>query len=109
MLEVLSTGGRAGLSDDRLLELYRLMRRVRALDQEAINLQRQGELTAYAPLTGQEACQVAAPTPWSRATSPSPPTASWESPSPGASTWPPTCSPTAASGTAGCTTRWRRR
>jgi len=58
MLEVLSTGGRAGLSDDRLLELYRLMRRVRALDLEAVNLQRQGELTAYAPLTGQEACQV---------------------------------------------------
>src|SRR5947208_1563626 len=47
-----------GLSDEQLLALYRLMRRVRALDQEAVNLQRQGELTAYAPLSGQEACQV---------------------------------------------------
>jgi pyruvate dehydrogenase E1 component alpha subunit len=58
MLEVLESGGRAGLEDDQLRELYRLMRRTRALDLEAINLQRQGELTAYAPLTGQEACQV---------------------------------------------------
>ena len=58
MLEVLANGGRAGLSDEQLLALYRLMRRVRALDQEAVNLQRQGELTAYAPLSGQEACQV---------------------------------------------------
>jgi 2-oxoisovalerate dehydrogenase E1 component alpha subunit len=58
MLEVLGTGERAGLSDEQLRTLYRLMRRVRALDLEAINLQRQGELAAYAPLTGQEACQV---------------------------------------------------
>jgi 2-oxoisovalerate dehydrogenase E1 component alpha subunit len=60
MLEVLGTGGHAalGLEAARLRELYRLMRRVRALDVEAMNLQRQGELTAYAPLAGQEAAQV---------------------------------------------------
>jgi 2-oxoisovalerate dehydrogenase E1 component alpha subunit len=60
MVEVLDAGGAAalGLAPDQLLELYTLMRRVRALDLEAVNLQRQGELTAYAPLTGQEACQA---------------------------------------------------
>ena len=58
MLQVLGTGERAGLTDEQLIQLYRLLRRVRALDQDAINLQRQGELTAYAPLAGQEACQV---------------------------------------------------
>jgi len=39
-------------------ELYRLMALTRRLDQEAVALQRQGELTAFPPLTGQEAAQV---------------------------------------------------
>jgi 2-oxoisovalerate dehydrogenase E1 component alpha subunit len=41
-----------------LLALYRMMLRVRALNDEAINLQRQGVLPAFAPCTGQEAAQV---------------------------------------------------
>jgi 2-oxoisovalerate dehydrogenase E1 component alpha subunit len=39
-------------------ELYRFMALTRRLDQEAVALQRQGELTAFPPLTGQEAAQV---------------------------------------------------
>lgn len=41
-----------------LPELYRQMSVVRAIDREAINLQRTGVLPAYAPLIGQEAAQV---------------------------------------------------
>jgi 2-oxoisovalerate dehydrogenase E1 component alpha subunit len=41
-----------------LLALYAQMRRVRALNDEAIALQRQGALTGFAPCTGQEAAQV---------------------------------------------------
>ena len=38
---------------------YRLMLLARRLDEEAIRLQRQGELVAFPPLAGQEAAQVA--------------------------------------------------
>jgi 2-oxoisovalerate dehydrogenase E1 component beta subunit len=41
-----------------LLALYRQMARVRRLNDEAIALQRQGVLPAFAPCTGQEAAQV---------------------------------------------------
>jgi pyruvate dehydrogenase E1 component alpha subunit len=64
MLQVMEADGSApgvdalGLDPERLRELYRLLVLVRALDQEAINLQRQGEFAAYAPLVGQEASQV---------------------------------------------------
>ncbi|MFB6077086.1 MAG: pyruvate dehydrogenase (acetyl-transferring) E1 component subunit alpha, partial [Candidatus Nanohaloarchaea archaeon] len=46
------------LSDDDLLEMYRLMRRARRLDEKAIALQRRGEIGTYAPAIGQEAAQV---------------------------------------------------
>jgi 2-oxoisovalerate dehydrogenase E1 component alpha subunit len=38
---------------------YRLMLLARRLDEEAVRLQRQGELVAFPPLAGQEAAQVA--------------------------------------------------
>jgi pyruvate dehydrogenase E1 component alpha subunit len=41
-----------------LTELYRRMAVIRALDQEAIALQRQGAILGFAPCTGQEAAQV---------------------------------------------------
>ncbi|MEX0705740.1 MAG: pyruvate dehydrogenase (acetyl-transferring) E1 component subunit alpha, partial [Nitriliruptoraceae bacterium] len=46
------------LSDDLLRDLYRWMVVTRAVDQEAINLQRQGQLAVYASCLGQEAAQV---------------------------------------------------
>ena len=64
MLQVMEADGSApglaalGLDSEKLRRLYYLLRLVRALDLEAVNLQRQGEFAAYAPLTGQEACQV---------------------------------------------------
>ncbi|HEX6350527.1 MAG TPA: thiamine pyrophosphate-dependent dehydrogenase E1 component subunit alpha [Candidatus Dormibacteraeota bacterium] len=48
----------AALSAVQHRELYRLMALTRRVDQEAVALQRQGELTAFPPLTGQEAAQV---------------------------------------------------
>jgi 2-oxoisovalerate dehydrogenase E1 component alpha subunit len=47
------------LATERLRELYRLMLLTRRLDEEAVALQRQGVLTAFPPLTGQEAAQCA--------------------------------------------------
>lgn len=47
------------LSEEELLELYRLMKRSRRLDEKAIALQRRGEIGTYAPAIGQEAAQVA--------------------------------------------------
>jgi pyruvate dehydrogenase E1 component alpha subunit len=47
------------LTIERLQELYRLMLFTRRLDEEAVALQRQGVLTAFPPLTGQEAAQCA--------------------------------------------------
>ncbi len=46
------------LSEEDLLELYRLMKRSRRLDEKAIALQRRGEIGTYAPAIGQEAAQV---------------------------------------------------
>jgi pyruvate dehydrogenase E1 component alpha subunit len=46
------------LSDERLLELYRGMKRARRLDERAIALQRRGESGTVAPAIGQEAAQV---------------------------------------------------
>ncbi len=55
--------------DERLRELYRMMVTCRRLDQEALNLQRQGELGLWGPFAGHEAAQVGAaiamaPTDW---------------------------------------------
>lgn len=46
------------LSDEELLKLYHTMRRSRAIDSVALNLQRQGRMLTYAPNLGQEAAQV---------------------------------------------------
>lgn len=46
------------LSEDFLSELYRLLKYNRKIDEQAINLQRQGRLGTYAPCKGQEGCQV---------------------------------------------------
>ena len=46
------------MDDADLRELFRLMLVTRRLDEEAVALQRQGVLPAYAPARGQEAAQV---------------------------------------------------
>lgn len=46
------------LGPEQLLELHRLMVVARILDEESMNLQRQGELGVYTPVRGQEAAQV---------------------------------------------------
>jgi pyruvate dehydrogenase E1 component alpha subunit len=48
----------AELSADDLLALYRDMRVIRRIDEEATALQRQGELALWPPLRGQEATQL---------------------------------------------------
>ncbi|WP_125775496.1 pyruvate dehydrogenase (acetyl-transferring) E1 component subunit alpha [Antribacter gilvus] len=48
----------AGLTTERLREIYRDMVLTRRFDDEATSLQRQGELALYAPARGQEAAQV---------------------------------------------------
>jgi pyruvate dehydrogenase E1 component alpha subunit len=48
----------AGLDEDRLQGMMRLMLLGRRLDQKAIALQRRGKLGTYAPLSGQEAASV---------------------------------------------------
>ncbi|MCU1542892.1 MAG: thiamine pyrophosphate-dependent dehydrogenase component subunit alpha [Microbacteriaceae bacterium] len=46
------------LSDEQLREFHRNMVVIRRFDEEATNLQRQGELGLWVPSTGQEAAQV---------------------------------------------------
>ncbi|HEX9038267.1 MAG TPA: thiamine pyrophosphate-dependent enzyme [Ktedonobacterales bacterium] len=48
----------AAVSDEALRALYRWMVIVRRLDQEALNLQRQGQLGLWGPIQGHEAAQV---------------------------------------------------
>lgn len=48
----------AGLDDERLTAMMRLMLLGRRIDQRAISLQRRGKLGTYAPLSGQEAASV---------------------------------------------------
>ncbi len=48
----------AAVSDDTLRALYRWMVIARRLDQEGLNLQRQGELGLWGPIQGHEASQV---------------------------------------------------
>src|SRR5579875_2591404 len=59
----------ANVDDATLRDLYRQMVIARRLDQEGLNLQRQGELGLWGPYTGHEAAQVGAacamaPTDW---------------------------------------------
>ncbi|HEU0026734.1 MAG TPA: pyruvate dehydrogenase (acetyl-transferring) E1 component subunit alpha [Ktedonobacterales bacterium] len=49
----------AAVSDETLRALYRWMVIARRLDQEGLNLQRQGELGLWGPIQGHEASQVA--------------------------------------------------
>ncbi len=59
----------AAVPDEQLRHLYRMMVVCRRLDQEGLNLQRQGELGLWGPYVGHEAAQVGAalalaPTDW---------------------------------------------
>jgi pyruvate dehydrogenase E1 component alpha subunit len=46
------------LTETQLTDFYRTMRITRVLDQEAHNLQRQGQMALWVPAVGQEGCQV---------------------------------------------------
>jgi pyruvate dehydrogenase E1 component alpha subunit len=46
------------LSDQEVFNLYQKMAFIRLADQKALMLQRQGRMGTYAPVWGQEACQV---------------------------------------------------
>jgi len=48
----------APLNDQETLQLYQRMVFIRLADQKALMLQRQGRIGTYAPVWGQEACQV---------------------------------------------------
>lgn len=48
----------AGIDDAALIQMYRLLRATRILDERAMKLQRQGRIGFYVPSTGQEACGV---------------------------------------------------
>ena len=47
------------LSDEALVTMYEVMRTARLFDERAVSWQRQGRLATYAPMSGQEAGQVA--------------------------------------------------
>lgn len=63
-LEILDTEGRADAalepkaSKEKLLEIYRKMVAIRAFDERALKLQRQGRLGTYPQIIGQEATQI---------------------------------------------------
>ena len=46
------------ISDQETFNLYQKMVFIRLADQRCLSLQRQGRLGTYAPIWGQEACQV---------------------------------------------------
>lgn len=66
-LEILSPDGEVDdtlmprVSNELLLKMYRLMFSIRAFDERAIMLQRQGRLGTYPMITGQEATQCVPP------------------------------------------------
>jgi pyruvate dehydrogenase E1 component alpha subunit len=67
MVRVIDEEGRVvgdvpDIDDDRLVEMYRQMRLARHFDTRAVNLQRQGRMGTYPPLSGQEAAQVGSAT-----------------------------------------------
>ncbi len=63
-LEILNESGEAdsslmpSLADDRIKNMYELLILSRIFDERALNLQREGRLGTYAPILGQEACQI---------------------------------------------------
>ncbi|HIY86522.1 MAG TPA: pyruvate dehydrogenase (acetyl-transferring) E1 component subunit alpha [Candidatus Yaniella excrementavium] len=50
------------IDHERVAEMYRLMATTRRIDEEGVNLQRQGQLVLWTPSVGQEAAQAAAVT-----------------------------------------------
>lgn len=50
------------IGHERIAEMYRLMAHTRRIDQEGVNLQRQGQLVLWTPSLGQEAAQAGAVT-----------------------------------------------
>jgi pyruvate dehydrogenase E1 component alpha subunit len=54
----LQPGEKSPLNDQETLHLYQKMLFIRLADQKALMLQRQGRMGTYAPIWGQEACQV---------------------------------------------------
>jgi len=63
MEQVLAPNGRVvgdlpTIDDDTMRSLYRKMVIARVFDQRALNMQRQGRIGTYAPVSGQEAAQV---------------------------------------------------
>ncbi|HJF15961.1 MAG TPA: pyruvate dehydrogenase (acetyl-transferring) E1 component subunit alpha [Enteractinococcus helveticum] len=48
----------SAIGHERVAEMYRLMAHTRRLDQEGVNLQRQGQLVLWTPSIGQEAAQA---------------------------------------------------
>ncbi|MDW7710576.1 MAG: pyruvate dehydrogenase (acetyl-transferring) E1 component subunit alpha [Deferrisomatales bacterium] len=65
-LEILDADGRVEeslrppVTDDRVRRLYGRLHAIRAADRMALKLQREGRMGTYAPMEGQEACQLAA-------------------------------------------------
>jgi pyruvate dehydrogenase E1 component alpha subunit len=63
-IEILDEGGNVdeslmpSLSDTDIRRIYELLILARTFDQRALQLQREGRLGTYAPILGQEACQV---------------------------------------------------
>jgi len=49
----------SGLTPEQAIEIYRWMLTVRTMDTRMVNLQRQGRIAFYGPITGQEAASVA--------------------------------------------------
>lgn len=54
----LQSGQKPPINDQETLALYQKMVFVRLADQRCLSLQRQGRLGTYAPIWGQEACQI---------------------------------------------------
>jgi pyruvate dehydrogenase E1 component alpha subunit len=67
MVRVIDEEGRVvgdvpDVDDEGLVEMYRQMRLARHFDTRAVNLQRQGRMGTYPPLSGQEAAQAGSAT-----------------------------------------------
>lgn len=54
----LLSGKKPPINDQETLALYQKMLFIRLADQKALMLQRQGRMGTYAPIWGQEACQI---------------------------------------------------